>query len=82
MKYWFTVQAFTEVGGDRRLDDRAVRTRHQATHAGELADLRGGTTRAGVGVHEDGVEGGLLLLLAVAAFTRSVEMPSIIALAT
>ena len=34
------VQAFAEVGLDRRLDDRAVRTRHQAAHAGELADLR------------------------------------------
>ena len=34
------VQAFAEVRLDRRLDDRAVRTRHQAAHAGQLADLR------------------------------------------
>ena len=51
------VQAFTEVRRDGRLDDRAVRLRHQAAHAGELANLRRGTARAGVGHHEDGVEG-------------------------
>src|SRR3546814_795269 len=42
------VQAFAEVRGDRSLDDRAVRTRHQAAHARQLADLRLRTTRAGV----------------------------------
>src|SRR5690606_3557324 len=34
------VQTLAEVRGDRRLDDRAVRLRHQAAHAGELTDLR------------------------------------------
>ena len=60
------VQAFAEVRGDRRLDDRAVRLGHQAAHAGHLADLRGGTARTGVGHHVDGVEGLLLDFLAVA----------------
>src|SRR5439155_9598709 len=50
------VQAFTEVRGDRRFDDRTVRLRHQATHAGELPDLRRRTARAGVRHHVDGVE--------------------------
>ena len=50
------VQAFAEVRGDRRLDDRAVGLGHQAAHAGELADLRRGAARAGVGHHVDGVE--------------------------
>jgi len=50
------VQALAEVRRDRRLDDRAVRLGHQAAHAGQLADLRGGTARAGVGHHVDGVE--------------------------
>src|SRR6185312_5236376 len=43
------VQAFAEVGLDRGLDDRAVRPRHQATHAGQLANLRHRATRTGVG---------------------------------
>ena len=43
------VQAFAEVRLDRRLDDRAVRTRHQAAHTGQLTNLRHRTTRAGVG---------------------------------
>ena len=50
------VQAFTEVRGDRRFDDRAIRLGHQAAHAGELANLRRGTARAGVGHHVDRVE--------------------------
>jgi hypothetical protein len=60
------VQAFAEVRRDRRLDDRAVRLRHQAAHAGQLADLRGGTARARVGHHVDRVERLLGDLLAVA----------------
>ena len=60
------VQAFAEVRGDRRLDDRAVRLGHQAAHAGQLADLRGGTARARVGHHVDGVERLLVHRLAVA----------------
>ena len=58
-------EAFTEVGRDRGLDDRAIRTGHEATHARKLANLRGGTTRTGVGVHVDGVEGVLFDLFAV-----------------
>ncbi len=58
------VEAFTEVRRDRRLDDRAVRLGHEAAHAGELADLRRATARAGVGHHEDRVERLLLLRLA------------------
>src|SRR3546814_17111280 len=46
------VEAFTEVRGDRRLDDRAVRLGHQATHAGELTNLRLATTPPGVGPPE------------------------------
>jgi hypothetical protein len=57
------VQPLAEVGGDRRLDDGAVRLGHQAAHAGELADLRRGTTGTGVGHHVDGVERVLLASL-------------------
>src|SRR5690606_23658852 len=49
------VQTLAEVRGDRRLDDRAVRTRHQAAHTGELTDLRLRTTGAGVGHDVDRV---------------------------
>ena len=59
------VQTFTEVGGDRRLDDRAIRLGHQATHTSQLTNLCGGTTRTGVGHDEDAVEGVLLHRLAV-----------------
>src|SRR3546814_14630395 len=65
------IEAFTEVRGDRRLDDRAVRLGHQATHAGELTNLRLATTRTGVGNHAHGVERRLLDLLAVRADRRS-----------
>src|SRR5574340_766916 len=40
------VQAFTEVRRDRGFDDGAVRLRHQAAHAGQLANLRSGAARA------------------------------------
>ena len=49
-------QALHEVGLDRALDDLALRIRHQAAHAGELADLLEGSTRSGVGHHVDRVE--------------------------
>src|SRR6266545_3817462 len=49
-------QAFHEVRLDRPLDDLALRIRHQAAHAGELADLRERATRTRVGHHEDRVE--------------------------
>jgi hypothetical protein len=60
------VQAFAEVRRDGRLDDAAVGLGHQAAHAGQLADLRGGTARARVGHHVDGVERLLVDFLAVA----------------
>ncbi len=40
------VQAFTEVRGNRRFDNRAVRLGHQAAHTGQLADLGGRTAGA------------------------------------
>src|SRR6266542_1443745 len=49
-------QAFHEVRLDRPLDDLALRIRHEAAHAGELADLRERATRTRVGHHEDRVE--------------------------
>ena len=50
------VQAFLEVGRDRGLDDRAVRTRHQAAHAGKLLHLRRRTAGARVAHHVDRVD--------------------------
>ncbi len=49
-------QALHEVGLDRALDDLALRIRHQAAHAGELADLLERSARAGVGHHVDRVQ--------------------------
>src|SRR5690606_4949022 len=60
------VQPFTEVCGDRRFDDGTVRLGHQATHTSQLTDLRGGTTRTGVGHHVHGVERFLLDFVTVA----------------
>ena len=60
------VQALAEVRRDRRLDDRAVRLRHQSAHPGELPDLRRRAARARVGHHVDRVERLLLDRLAVA----------------
>ncbi len=60
------VQAFTEVRRDRRLDDRAVRLRHQATHTGQLTNLNCRSTRARIGHHVDRVERFLLRLITVA----------------
>ena len=48
-------EPFLEVGKDRRLDDRAVGTRHEAAHAGELLHLLGRAARAGMRHHVDGV---------------------------
>src|SRR5690606_4543211 len=50
------VQAFLEVGRDRGLDDRAVRTCHQAAHAGELLHLRRRTAGTRVRHHVDRVD--------------------------
>ena len=49
-------EAFTEVRRDRRLDDLARRLRHQAAHAGELADLLLRAAGARVGHDVDRVE--------------------------
>ena len=46
-------QALTEVGLDGDLDGTAGGIGHQATHSGQLTDLGGGTTGAGVGHHPD-----------------------------
>ncbi|VGQ01030.1 hypothetical protein SB00610_04939 [Klebsiella quasipneumoniae subsp. similipneumoniae] len=59
------VQTFTEVRGDRRFDDGAIRLRHQTTHTGQLTNLCSRTTRTGVGHHVDAVEGNLLFFLTV-----------------
>ena len=50
------VQTFTEVSGNRRLDDRAVRLGHQASHTSQLTNLRRRTTSTGVSHHVDRVE--------------------------
>ena len=60
------VQAFTEVGGDRRLDDRSVRLGHQATHTGQLANLRRTTTSARVSHHVHRVKRFLIYSIAFA----------------
>ncbi len=60
------VQTFAEVCGNWRLDDRAIRLGHQATHAGELTNLGRRTTRTGVCHHVDRVERVLLHLVAFA----------------
>ena len=49
-------QALHEVRLDRPLDDLALRIRHQAAHAGQLADLLERPAGAGVGHHEDRVQ--------------------------
>ena len=49
-------EAFTEVRGDRRLDDLARRLGHQAAHARQLADLLLRTARARVRHDVDRVE--------------------------
>ena len=49
-------EAFTEVGGDRRLDDLARRLGHQPAHAGQLPDLLLAAPRPGVGHDVDRVE--------------------------
>ena len=50
------VEALAEVRVDRGLDDGTVRLRHQAPHAGKLADLGRRSARAGVRHHENGIE--------------------------
>ncbi len=50
-------EPFTEVGRDGGLDDFAGGLGHEATHAGELADLLFRSASAGVGHDVDGVHG-------------------------
>src|SRR5690606_38532978 len=50
------VEAFLEVGRNRGLDDRAVRTGHQATHAGKLLHLGRRTAGTRVRHHIDRVD--------------------------
>src|SRR5690606_27979156 len=50
------VEALLEVGRDRGLDDRAVRTGHQATHAGKLLHLGRRTAGTRVRHHIDRVD--------------------------
>ena len=60
------VQAFTEVGGNRRFDNRTVRLGHQTSHTGQLTNLGSRTPRSGISHHVDRVERFLLDLLAMA----------------
>ena len=60
------VQAFAEVRGNRRFDDRAIRLGHQTAHTGQLADLSSRTASTRVGHHVDGVERLLLDFFAMA----------------
>ncbi len=60
------VQTFTEVSGNRRLNNRAIRLGHQATHTRQLTNLGGGTTSTRIGIHKHGVEGVLLLFFTIA----------------
>src|SRR5690606_29356608 len=51
------VQTFTEVRGNRRFNNGAIRLGHQTTHTGQLTNLCSRTTSTGVRHHVDGVEG-------------------------
>ncbi len=64
------VQTFTEVRGNGRFDNRAVRLGHQATHTGQLADLGGRTAGARVSHHVDRVERFLAHFFAVTVHNR------------
>ena len=59
-------QTFTEVRGNRRLDDRAVRLGHQTTHTGQLTNLSCRTPSTGVSHHVHRVEGLLLDFVTIA----------------
>lgn len=67
------VQTFTEVRGDWRFDDGAVRLRHQTTHSRPADESESGreTTRTGVGHHKDAVEGKLLFHFGPSRLTTS-----------
>src|SRR6185312_14426615 len=55
-------QPFAEVRGDRRLDNFAGRFRHQAAHAGELANLLFRSASAGVGHDVNRVDDAFFIL--------------------
>src|SRR5580698_602895 len=57
------VEAFAEVGSNRRLDNFARRLRHQSAHAGELTNLLFRSASAGVGHDVDGVDAAFLVLV-------------------
>ena len=59
------IQAFTEVGRNRCLNDRAIRLGHQTTHTRQLTNLRRRTAGARVGHHVNGVERFLLNFFAM-----------------
>ena len=56
------VEAFAEVGGNRRLDDFAGRLGHQTAHAGKLTNLLFRSASAGVGHDVDRVDDAFLVL--------------------
>ena len=56
------VEAFAEVGSDRRLDDFARRLGHQPAHSGKLADLLLGAAGSGVGHDENRIDDARLVL--------------------
>jgi hypothetical protein len=70
MKYSRHAQTFTEVRGDRALDDLTGGLGHEAAHAGELLDLR--AVASGTGVHHD-VER-VVMLLALVVFKVRKEL--------
>src|SRR5262249_13732511 len=57
------VEAFGEVGSDRRLDNFARRLRHESAHTGKLTNLLFRTASAGVGHDVDGVDAAFLVLV-------------------
>ena len=57
------VEAFAEVGSNRRLDNFARRLGHQSAHTGELTNLLFRTASAGVGHDVDGVDAAFLVLV-------------------
>ncbi len=64
------VQPLTEVGGNRCLDNRAIRLGHQTAHTRKLTNLCRRATGTGVGHHEDGVGGFLHHILTFAILDR------------
>ena len=57
------VEAFAEVGSNRRLDNFARRLGHQSAHTGKLTNLLFRSASAGVGHDVDGVDAAFLVLV-------------------